>query len=115
MMALAKEVKAKLEGFEGYSLDLPLDFFMDQLSEIAERKDYYSKQSWVKEGDVDTDRMKVYQIKDTQLLGNAIDGVDGRQYREVPKKQKQFKAILRTFQGLVRLVDNVGLTLSRLI
>ena len=97
MLNLAKDIKARLEKVEGYALGLELEFFMEQLTEIAERKDYYMKQSWVKEGDLEVDMFKVWEIKDSQLLGDIIDQVERNQRREILKKRKEFKYVLGSF------------------
>ena len=104
MLALAREIKTKLEKFESYSLKMTVDDFMENLSEIAERKDYGSKMGFFKAEELKKDRFKVWEIKNTSLLGDIIDQ---EAYRHNRRTRDYFFYTLKNFSRFVRLVENV--------
>ena len=74
MFGLADEIKSKLEATEGYSLTWTADDFMEIISNVSECRDYFMKGlSYIKSDDLDKEKLKVWEIKDTTLLGDIID------------------------------------------
>jgi len=81
MIDLASEIKQKLEGYENFPLIWDKEEYMDLITTIAERKDYYLRLSFVKEI-TDLGGFKVWELKNLELLGVVIDQVERKQLRK---------------------------------
>ena len=73
MIELAKEIKAKLEQQENFDLVWDLDDYMDLISTLADRKDYYVKLNFIAEDPEKRDKFKVWEIKNMSYFGDIID------------------------------------------
>ena len=65
MYKLANEIKNKLESQKNCNLNWDQDDYMDLISMIADRKDYYVNLSFICDGANKKDQFKVWEIKNT--------------------------------------------------
>ena len=73
---------------------------------IADRKDYYVNLSFICDGANKKDQFKVWEIKNTQLLGDIIDQAEWKQKR---KKREFFKYMIKGFSKFMKQIENVNL------
>ena len=77
---------------------------MDMISMIAERKNYYIKQSFISKTQEELDEYKVWEIKNDELLGDIINQVERRDQR---RKRERFFYVFKAFTKFMRYIENV--------